>query len=151
MGHQPQVILSGRETNEGMAAFIAERLAALTSPNQKRLLILGLTFKENVPDLRNTKVVDLMTELTKHGFTIDVHDPHADPREAKAFYDIDLVTTLDGLVPYDMVLGCVPHQEYKDLTIDHLNHLTKPDGCIADLKALWRGQTFDHQRRYWSL
>lgn len=151
LNHQPQVILAGRETNEGMAAFIAQRLAALVPHAEKRVLILGLTFKENVPDLRNTKVVDLMEHLENEGFTIDVHDPHADPLEAKAFYDIDLITTLDGLEPYDMVLGCVPHSAYQALTRDHLAHLTKEDGCIADLKALWRSHDFKGHRRYWSL
>ncbi len=151
LNHEPEVILSGRETNEGMAKFIAKRLSNLTDNNKKRLLILGLTFKENVPDLRNTKVVDLIDELKKLGFNVSVHDPYADPKEAKQFYDIDLLTTLDGLEPYDMLLGCVPHHDYKNLSQDQLQNLTTKDGCIADLKALWRGITLEDQRQYWSL
>lgn len=151
VGHEPEVILSGRETNESMAAFIAERLAGLMPPHKKRVLILGLTFKENVPDLRNTKVVDLIDELKKQGFEISVHDPYADPLEAKKFYNLDLLTSLDGLEPYDMVLGAVPHKEYKALSQDQLQRLTTDQGCVADLKAMWRGLTLEAQRRYWSL
>jgi UDP-N-acetyl-D-galactosamine dehydrogenase len=151
VGHEPEVILSGRETNESMAAFIAERLAGVASKDKKRLLILGLTFKENVPDLRNTKVVDLMDELKKQGFEISVHDPYADPAEAQKFYGIELLTSLDGLEPYDMILGAVPHKEYRALSQDQLQRLTTDEGCIADLKAMWRNLTLEGQRKYWSL
>lgn len=151
VGHEPEVILSGRETNESMAAFIAERLAKIAGTDKKRLLILGLTFKENVPDLRNTKVVDLMDELKKQGFDISVHDPYADPAEAQKFYDIELLTSLDGLEPYDMILGAVPHKEYRALSQDQLQRLTTDQGCVADLKAMWRNLTLGGQRKYWSL
>lgn len=151
VGHEPEVILSGRETNESMAAFIAERLAKIAGADKKRLLILGLTFKENVPDLRNTKVIDLMDELKKQGFDISVHDPYADPAEAQKFYDIELLTSLDGLEPYDMILGAVPHKEYRALSQDQLQRLTTDQGCVADLKAMWRNLTLEGQRKYWSL
>ena len=151
VGHKPEVILSGRETNESMAAFIAERLAGTTSAGKKRLLILGLTFKENVPDLRNTKVVDLIDELKKQGFEISVHDPYADPAEAQKFYNLELLTSLDGLEPYDMILGAVPHKEYRALSKDQLQRLTTDQGCVADLKAIWRNLTLEGQRQYWSL
>lgn len=151
VGHEPEVILSGRETNESMAAFIAERLSGIASTDKKRLLILGLTFKENVPDLRNTKVVDLMDELKKKGFEISVHDPYADPIEAQKFYGLELLTSLDGLEPYDMILGAVPHKEYRALSQDQLQGLTTDQGCIADLKAMWRNLTLEGQRQYWSL
>lgn len=151
LNHEPEVILSGRATNEGMAKFIANRLNRLMDTDKKRILIMGLTFKENVPDLRNTKVIDLIGELKKLGFEISVHDPYADPKEAKKFYNIDLLTTLEGLTPYDMILGCVPHREYKELNQDQLQNLTTDQGCIADLKAMWRGLTLEDQRQYWSL
>ncbi|NCP62161.1 MAG: nucleotide sugar dehydrogenase [Alphaproteobacteria bacterium] len=151
IGHEPEVILSGRETNESMPAFIAERLAGIASENKKRLLILGLTFKENVPDLRNTKVVDLMDKLKKQGFDISVHDPYADPEEARKFYGLELLTSLDGLEPYDMILGAVPHKEYRALSQDQLQRLTTDQGCVADLKAMWRNLTLEGQRQYWSL
>lgn len=151
LGHEPEVILSGRQTNENMAAFIAKRLNGLVDENKKRLLILGLTFKENVPDLRNTKVIDLIDELKKHGFEISVHDAYADPAEAKKFYNIDLLPTLEGVEPFDMVLGTVPHHDYKEMTQDQLQSLTTNEGCVADLKAMWRGVTLDGQRQYWSL
>ena len=151
VGHEPEVILSGRQTNESMAAFIAGRLARIATTDKKRLLILGLTFKENVPDLRNTKIVDLMDELKKQGFEISVHDPYADPMEAQKFYGIELLTTLDGLEPYDMILGAVPHKEYRALSQDQLQRLTTDQGCVADLKAMWRNLTLEGQRQYWSL
>ena len=151
LNHSPEVILSGRQTNENMAGFIAKTLNGLVKNNKKRLLILGLTFKENVPDLRNTKVIDLIQELKGHGFEISVHDAYADPKEAKEFYDIDLLTTLEEVEPFDMVLGAVPHKGYKDMTQEQLQSLTTTEGCIADLKALWRGMSLEGQRQYWSL
>jgi UDP-N-acetyl-D-galactosamine dehydrogenase len=92
-----------------------------------------------------------MDELKKQGFDISVHDPYADPAEAQKFYDIELLTSLDGLEPYDMILGAVPHKEYRALSQDQLQRLTTDQGCVADLKAMWRNLTLEGQRKYWSL
>lgn len=138
-GHHPEVILAGRRINDGMGPWIAERIDShLSGPS--RILVLGLTFKENVPDLRNSKVVDVIRALRQRGHQVDVHDPFADPDEARHEYDETLIPSLDGLGGYDCVVGAVPHDPYCAFTIESFQSLLKPKGLIADVKALWRGQ-----------
>lgn len=115
LGLHPEVILAGRRINDTMADFIAagiaERLKTI-SHSKPRALILGLTFKENVPDLRNSKVADLVAGLQRRGVAVDVHDLLADAREAKELYGIALVSGLDDLTGYDCLVGAVPHRLY---------------------------------------
>jgi UDP-N-acetyl-D-galactosamine dehydrogenase len=153
VGHEPQVILAGRSTNEGMSTFIVDQLMETWKESiPKRLLILGLTFKENVPDLRNTKVTDLIKAFKERGLTqLDVHDPHADPQEAKRFYGLDLLTSFENLTPYDAVICAVPHREYRDLSSDHVARFVTPKGWIADFKGIWRGLELPKQLNYWTL
>lgn len=156
VAHYPRIILSGREINDGMAAALAKNFKIFMNhhrvPQCGRLLILGLTFKENIPDLRNTKVVDLMAHLQKYGYQIDVHDPHADPSEALHYYDITLTKNSD-LKPYsyDGILLAVPHQEYIQMTLDDLEGLLTPNGVIGDLKGVWRSMKAKTDYPYWSL
>ena len=91
VGHEPRVILAGRSTNDGMGSFIADSVAKNLKENAQ-VLVMGLTFKENVPDLRNTRVVDIVARLCELGHAVTVHDPIADSAEAVQFYDIDLVS-----------------------------------------------------------
>ncbi len=137
LGHHPKVILAGRGVNDGMASWVAERLdQALGRPG--RILVLGLTFKENVPDLRNSKVVDLIAALTHSGHEVSVHDPMADPAEALHEYALELApAALDG--EYDLVLLAVPHQAYLELGRERLRGLVRPGGILADLKGALRG------------
>ena len=112
MGHHPEIILAGRRINDGMGDHMAGRIAAALAESggarpAGRVLVLGLTFKENVPDLRNSKVIDLIDGLQRRGHAVDVHDPHADPSEAKSSYGIGLLPSLDGVSPYRALVGAV--------------------------------------------
>ncbi len=150
VGHDPTVILSGRLINDGMAGFVAERLQGLLKP-QARILVLGLTFKENGPDLRNSKVADLVADLSASGHHVEVHDPRADADEARALYGIDLHQSLDGCRDFDAVIGAVGHREYQQLGKASLLAMSAPDGVFADLKGIWRADDFQPPIRYWRL
>ncbi len=149
-GHNPEVILAGRRINDGMGPWIAERVSAQLAP-ASRILVLGLTFKENVPDLRNSKVVDVVGNLRARGHRVDVHDPFADPAEAMHEYGETLIPSLDGLAGYDCVVGAVPHAPYLALTSQALETLLTPGGLVADVKALWRGKSLPASLRLWRL
>ena len=152
INHDPRIILSGRAINDGMADFVAERVCAQLSGAGK-ILVLGLTFKENCPDLRNTKVTDLIKGLQRRGFTVDVHDAAADPLEAKKFFNIDLVPSLDDLEDhsYAAVMGVVSHAEYETITGADLERLLETGGLIADVKAMWRNLDKPKHLRKWQL
>ena len=145
VGHDPKVILAGRSTNDGMGAFIAESVAK-NLKEKAHILILGLTFKENVPDLRNTRVVDIVARLRELGHAVTIHDPVADQAEAKRFYDIDLIPGLVGT--FDTVIGAVAHDAYVKLTDDELAGLLVEDGTLADIKGIWRDRKIPGLRRW---
>ena len=145
VGHDPKVILAGRSTNDGMGAFIADSVAK-NLKERAHVLIMGLTFKENVPDLRNTRVVDIVARLREHGHAVYVHDPIADSAEAVQFYDIDLVPRLEG--KFDAVIGAVAHNTYVNLTDDELSGLLVDDGTLADIKGIWRNRKIAGLRRW---
>ena len=110
VGHHPEIILAGRRINDGMGDHLAGSISEAAA-NGASVLVLGLTFKENVPDLRNSKVVDLIEGLRRRGHAVDVHDPHADPAAAKNEYGIALLPALDGAGRYGAIVGAVPHDE----------------------------------------
>ena len=145
VGHEPRVILAGRSTNDGMGSFIADSVAKNLKENA-HVLIMGLTFKENVPDLRNTRVVDIVARLCELGHAVTVHDPIADSAEAVQFYDIDLVPRLEGT--FDAVIGAVAHDTYVNLTDDELAGLLVEDGTLADIKGIWRDRKIAGLRRW---
>jgi UDP-N-acetyl-D-galactosamine dehydrogenase len=148
--YHPEIILAGRRINDGMGPWVAEQVANLVD-KQARILVLGLTFKENVPDLRNSKVVDVIRGLRERGLNVDVHDPFADPAEAQHEYGETLIPSLDGLGSYDCILGAVPHTPYLSFTHESFETLLKPGGLVADLKALWRGKALPDGLRLWRL
>jgi UDP-N-acetyl-D-galactosamine dehydrogenase len=116
LGYHPEMILAGRRINDGMGKFIAERAVKLLIHSGKavkgaKVAILGITFKEDVPDLRNTRVVDIVHELVDFGVEVLVHDPLADSREAKQYYDLELVG-LESLQAVDAVVVAVMHKAY---------------------------------------
>ncbi len=150
LGHRPEVILAGRRINDGMGSYFAERIAEQLD-GSSRILVLGLTFKENVPDLRNTKVADLVAALRGAGHLPEVHDPLADPGEAKALYGIDLHRELDGLGGYDALVGAVPHAQYRDLDAEDFRRLITPGGLLADLKGMWRDWPLPGGLRRWTV
>jgi len=144
-GYDPRVILSGRRINDSMGLHVADRIDELL-PGPSKVLVLGITFKENVPDIRNSKVVDLIRRLQGWDHDVTVCDPLADPAETKAAYGIEIVGTPAG--PYDCVVGAVPHDAFKALKLDAV--LAK-GGTVADLKSIWRGKAVPRGLRYWSL
>lgn len=129
LGKEPRVVLAGRHTNDSMAEWVAQQAVDQISP--KSILVLGLTFKENVPDLRNSKVVDLIRVLQTHA-DVTVHDPQADASEAKHEYDLDLAADAMDQA-YDLVLLAVPHQEYL-ADAEALPKLLTQEGRFFDLK-----------------
>lgn len=150
VGHDPDLILTGRRINDSMGRFIAKSVDA-NLQGKSRILILGLTFKENVPDLRNTKVMDIIRGLEELGHDVDVHDPLADKDEAQQFFDIDLKENLNNLTGYDAVVGTVAHSVYKDLSPTAVEDMLKPGGLVADIKAIWRGRDFSEKTKRWQL
>lgn len=137
LGFQSRVILAGRGTNDGMAVWAADSIHERTGKPPGSALVLGLTFKEDVPDLRNSKVVDLIARLGALGHEITVHDPHADAAAAKHEYGL----TLDDKAlerRYDLVVAAVPHLSYREMGVARIGALLNEGGLFADLK-----QTFD--------
>ncbi|MDE0941671.1 MAG: nucleotide sugar dehydrogenase [Alphaproteobacteria bacterium] len=150
LGHDPQIILSGRRLNDAMGDFIAGCIDEnMSGPG--RVLLLGLTFKENVPDLRNTKVIDVITGLKDRGHEVLVHDPVANSDEAERFYGISLVPSLEGQTGFDTIVGAVRHDEYLSLNDGDLGNMVREGGLIADIKGLWRGKSLPADRHYWQL
>jgi UDP-N-acetyl-D-galactosamine dehydrogenase len=151
LGHEPEVILSGRRINEGMAGFIAEQIDKRLSQRPARILVLGLTFKENVPDLRNSKSADLVHLLSGMGHHVNVHDPCADPAEAKKEYGLDLHPGMNDISPVDCIVGAVKHDVYCDYTPEVLSAQINDGGLIADLKGMWRDIEMPDGIRRWNL
>ncbi|HVO14695.1 MAG TPA: nucleotide sugar dehydrogenase [Alphaproteobacteria bacterium] len=159
LGHHPEVVLAGRRTNDGMGHYIAacvdravaeRRRAAGAAPAPARILVLGLTFKENVPDLRNTKVIDIVEDLRARGHAVDVCDPLADRDEAMALYGLELHVTPPGAA-YDCVLGAVPHDAYRAFDGAAFRRLLAPGGLVADVKGMWRAVALPADLRRWDL
>jgi UDP-N-acetyl-D-glucosamine/UDP-N-acetyl-D-galactosamine dehydrogenase len=150
MGHQPHIILAGRAVNDGMPGFVAAQLAAQL-PAGATILVLGLTFKENVPDLRNSKAAELAVDLAKRGLQVTTHDPLADPAEAEALYGLTPLAVLPEGQGFDAVLAAVPHHIYARLDTTRIVDLLRPGGLLADLKGLWRGLQLPDGIRRWSL
>ena len=150
LGHDPEIVLAGRRINDSMGGFIADQLHQRLSP-ASRVLILGLTFKENVPDLRNTRVVDLVRVLRSHGHLVAVHDPLADAAEAFKLCGIELIDDYRNGTKYDCVLGAVAHNEYRQLSAGELDGLLKNNGLLADVKGMWNDLAISQSTRRWQL
>jgi UDP-N-acetyl-D-galactosamine dehydrogenase len=147
MGYHPQVILAGRRINDGMGAYVASQLVKAMLKRRiqvdgARVLVLGLTFKENCPDLRNTRVVDVVAELRDYGVQVDVHDPWVDPKEARHEYGLDLVTTPEPAT-YDGVILAVAHDSYRDAGATALRDYGGPDHVFCDLKSVFESDESD--------
>lgn len=136
LGLDPRVILSGRGINDGMAGWVAKELHKARKGKPGSVLMLGLTFKENIPDLRNSKVADLVSALGRLGHGVTVHDAHADAEEAVEEYGIPLVEDAFKR-KYDMVVLAVPHREYLEMGPGAFRALLKKGGVLADLKGVF--------------
>ncbi|MFM1896992.1 MAG: hypothetical protein RLZZ385_2066 [Pseudomonadota bacterium] len=140
IGYHPDVILAGRRINDGMGPYIAERVVKLLTRQRihvvdSRILVLGLAFKENCPDLRNTRVVDVISGLQSFNAHVDVHDPWADPDEAAHEYGLQLVTAPET-GSYDAIVVAVAHACFKDMGYDAIRAFGKPRSIIFDVKYI---------------
>jgi UDP-N-acetyl-D-galactosamine dehydrogenase len=152
LGYDSQVILAGRAINDGMAGYIAKKVLQhiiLNNGNVKnaKVLLMGATFKENVSDIRNSKVADVVKELESFSLNVHVTDPFADSDELMHEYGFALVKKIAS--DYDAVIVAVPHQEYKLLDEAYFVSVTKDHALLADLKGIYRGKIAN--RSYWSL
>lgn len=138
LGYVPQVILSGRHVNNSIAPFIANKVLKLMihkthTIKGSNVLILGVTFKENCPDIRNTKVVDIYHELCEFGLKVDIYDPWASPDELRHEYNVDLISELDNSKKYQAILLAVSHDEFKTLDFEKYS---KDGAVVFDAKAV---------------
>ncbi len=147
IGYHPEMILAGRRLNDNMAIYVAGEIVKLMTSkrihvNGSRALVLGLTFKENCPDIRNSKVVDLIRELQKYGSDVDVHDPWADPSQVKHEYGIRLVRSL---VPgrYDLAVMAVAHSQFRELGADAVRALCRRKHVLYDVKHVFPASAVD--------
>ncbi|MDP4179693.1 MAG: nucleotide sugar dehydrogenase [Bacillota bacterium] len=157
LGYHPQVILSGRRINDGMGKYIAENTVKQLIKNDiqikgSKVLIMGITFKENVPDVRNSKVIDIISELKEYGIDVSVCDANADKSEVKHEYGIDLVELADK-ADYDAVIVAVYHDSYKSMTLDELKKLYKNQKYILiDVKGIYdKEAAINSSFAYWRL
>lgn len=151
LGHTAEVILAGRATNDGMGDWIAGEIHERTGGRGGRALVLGLTFKENVPDIRNSKTIDVINGLRQRGHDVVVHDPLADPQEARHEYGIDIVTALPA-GPFDTVAVAVSHDEYRGMPPEAFAALLSENGLIADIKrTLGTDVEAAFKGRFWTL
>jgi UDP-N-acetyl-D-galactosamine dehydrogenase len=141
LGHHPQVILAGRRINDTMGKYIAEQtvkqmISAGHSIKGCNVIVLGLTFKENCPDLRNSKVIDVIHELQSYGCNVLVHDPVAEPEEARHEYGVDLVDW-NALPASPAIVATVAHKEYAQMALTDLTGKLEPNGVFIDVKSFF--------------
>ena len=140
LGYNPEMILAGRRINDNMSLYVASRIIKLMlgsgqQPQESRILMMGLTFKENCPDVRNTKVVDIVNELVTYGASVDVFDPWVDAAEAQLEYDIEL-TEDPPPGAYDVVVLAVAHEHFREMGEQGIKAYGKPKSVFFDIKYL---------------
>ncbi|MFQ5347231.1 MAG: nucleotide sugar dehydrogenase [Rhodothalassiaceae bacterium] len=140
IGYHPEVILAGRRINDNMGRYIAAEIVKMMIHRHipvagARVLVLGLAFKEDCPDLRNTRVVDVIEELADYGCDCLVHDPLVDADEARREYGLELVASLDGIEPVDVILLAVPHAPLLAMGAEAIRRLGKANGLLYDVKS----------------
>ncbi|AVD84320.1 Vi polysaccharide biosynthesis UDP-N-acetylglucosamine C-6 dehydrogenase TviB [Pseudomonas sp. SWI6] len=147
IGYHPEIILAGRRLNDGMGAYVVSQLVKTMVKKRihvdgARVLIMGLTFKENCPDLRNTKVVDIIKELQDYNIQVDVHDPWVSVEEAQHEYGVTPVQELEAGT-YDAVILAVAHQQFKEMGAAEIRAVGKPEHVLYDLKYLLPAEASD--------
>lgn len=152
LNYHPHVIQSGRFVNDSMGGYIGKQtvkkmIAAGISPIGARVLILGITFKENVADIRNSKVADIIKELKSFSVSVDVIDPQADPQRVLQEYNIETTAKPSG--KYQAVIAAVSHKEYVNLSQEDFDNLLVPNGVLIDIKGNYKGKISKYS--YWSL
>jgi UDP-N-acetyl-D-galactosamine dehydrogenase len=149
LGYESKVITSSRYINDDMARYVARKIIThvLRISNEPKVLIKGVTFKENVSDIRNSRIVDTVKELLAFNIHVDVEDPHAEEQEVHEEYGLHLARKLRN--DYDAVIITVPHTPYKDLDDAYFASITREGALIADLKGTYKNKIAN--RKYWSL
>lgn len=138
VGYNPEIILAGRRLNDSMGQYVASEVVKLLIKKGGRvkgssILLLGITFKENCPDIRNTRVIDIITELKEYGCSVDLYDPWASAEEVKEEFGLDLITELDDRKKYDGAILAVAHNEFKELDLRSTLH---ESGVLYDVKGI---------------
>jgi len=141
VGYEPKVILAGRKINDGMSEYISETLKLELNKNyddlsKTKILVLGLSFKENCPDIRNSKVVDIIKSLESDGVRVDTYDPWIDPVLAKSEYNVDCLLEMPASGSYDAILIAVGHKEFTDYRRKDLTRYIDDKGIIFDVKSI---------------
>jgi UDP-N-acetyl-D-galactosamine dehydrogenase len=147
VGYHPEMILAGRRINDRMGGYVAGRVAKLMTQRKlhvvgSKVLVMGLTFKENCPDLRNTRVIDIVNELKSYHAEVDVYDPWINPKEAKHEYGIEPLAEIDGQ-QYDAVIVAVAHRQFQQMGVERLRNLLKPGGVLFDCKYVFPAAEVD--------
>jgi UDP-N-acetyl-D-galactosamine dehydrogenase len=155
VGYLSKVILAGRSINEGMPEYLAhqihDRITLDLGRQKARILILGVTFKENVSDIRNSKVVMLIRTLNLLGHDVFCHDPHADVEETHEHLGLTLMDNLHDHEQFDCVVGAVPHKEYVEMGAGAIETLLKSKALVADIKNMWSKVEFSSNVTHWLL
>ena len=158
LGYHSQIILSGRKINDGMGAFVADALikelvlAGKVVKNSK-VLILGITFKENCPDTRNSKVIDIVNRLKEYGIKPIIVDPQADIKEAEREYGVE-IQKIEDITEVDAIVLAVAHNEFRKMTVEQIENLMKKNetGVVIDVKSILKKDEIEkHGMKYWSL
>ena len=148
IGYHPEVILAGRRINDTMGEYVASQVIKMMIKRQihvknANILMLGLAFKENCPDVRNTKVVDVIKELEDYGARVDVYDPWVDSRDAEKAYGIQLMDTLGSANGYDAIVLAVAHDDFNELGVDKIRAMGKEKHILYDIKYLFPADSVD--------
>jgi len=148
LGYKPNLILGARQINNGMGKYIAEQTVKEMIKHDKKIkdakiLVLGVTFKEDCPDMRNTKVVDIIDELKTYGCCVDVYDPWVDPNEPKQHYKHGLISNpFEAKKKYDSIILAVAHQQFKDLRRDAYENISREEAVLIDVKGIIENPTW---------
>jgi UDP-N-acetyl-D-glucosamine/UDP-N-acetyl-D-galactosamine dehydrogenase len=147
VGYNPEMILAGRKLNDNMGRYIADQVSNLMNKNHieiydSNVLIMGFTFKENCPDIRNTRVIDLVTALRSQNINVDIYDPWVDLKRAKQEYNEDIKETLED-AKYDAIVLAVAHDDFKKLSLSQIKALGKKKHVVYDIKYLFKSEEVD--------
>lgn len=155
VGYKSKLISSGREINNEIPKFIVEKTVRMLIDNDIKVknanvLVLGLTFKEDCPDLRNSKVVDIIEGLKSYGMNVTIFDPVADKEEAKREYGLEILNKLENVGKFDVIIGAVKHKEFKELSIESL-YKENQEKILLDLKGIFNKKEIEEEYKYWRM
>jgi len=157
IGYHPEVILAGRRINDSMGKYIAENVIKTLikgniTVNKANVLIMGFAFKENIGDIRNTKVIDILHELKDFGVNISIFDPLVHSDEVKKEYNIELIDRIDKNAPYDAIIVAVKHDKFKEYNIEYLKEISKNPFLLFDVKSIYdKDKVIAYGGIYWRL